>query len=104
MNLEPYKARLAAATPVTEWTFHKVVTDDDYSVTVKTGDDWAFLFNVPTDIAELVAEVERLQAVIDGVREISKKRNVMVYDCANENMAYEGAMESVRDVIDGAGQ
>ena len=80
MNLEPIKARLAAATPG-PWgqgmAGDKPLPEVDYSaafgfITInERSDDGAggvadadFIAHAPTDLADLVAEVERLQAVV----------------------------------------
>ena len=66
MNLEPIKARLAAATlgPEAKGSTPK----DEIERCSKARED--VLYHAPTDIAELVAEVERLRAVVDAVREL----------------------------------
>ena len=78
MNLEPYKARLAAATPGPWETYDErpsavsIMTSQTKTwvgMTFKKTDA-TLIAHAPTDIAELVAEVERLQAVIDAVSEL----------------------------------
>jgi hypothetical protein len=82
LDLDPIKARLAAATPE-RWHWNPIVTmrtdegdvylivayagdqpDPTYIGNVDRPDDAALVANAPADLAALVAEVERLRSAI----------------------------------------
>ena len=77
LNLEPIKARLAAATPGI-WYFDVHGLPPSERGGVRVLDSWLFweheaddsdtqlIANAPADLAALVAEVERLRRMIDA--------------------------------------
>ena len=81
MNLEPYKTRLAAAIEMLEelredhtMTASEVFTDGVWCDECGYGNCVAHLLTTATtDIAELVAEVERLQGVVDAARRLGEE-------------------------------
>jgi hypothetical protein len=86
VNLDAIKKRLEAATPG-PWPFTgnvggKLVTElvralvDDPTVTTRYDGDRRLIANAPTDIAALVAEVERLRAEMVPLVEYERMRRI----------------------------
>ena len=93
MNLEPIKARLAAATPGPWETDEEKCcvysVDSGAVIAERLGSETSscvdadLIAHAPTDIAELVAEVERLREVIEGGSTTKPTHRGMVTGCTN---------------------
>ena len=99
MNLEPIKARRAQITQDGAWTHYLrrvFYQDAEYQSThgslpdLVNGDgkfanvrDAVFIANSPSDVDELVAEVERLREVIEGGSTTKPTHRGMVTGCTN---------------------